>query len=293
MGAGRALTLIRRPPPRLERAALILAAVAMLISVVWLLRDGRLDPSAVAPVPLAIAALVGVPLTLATNAAEFWVSAWFIDRRVSAVFALRTTILATAANLLPLPGGPLVRVHALHRRGVAVAIASAATAAVGLSWLGLAGLVAAAGAFRAGAASWVTVVSAAGGGVALGAGLLLVVQVAVPGRRLLGSAALLVTEALSLFAAAGRLWLVLLALGVDPSVPAVMVLAAAGVLATAVGIVPAGLGVREGLSALLATFVALPAATGFAVSLLDRLVGLFVAIPLSLLLSRSVASEVA
>lgn len=292
MRVDRALSAMRRPPPRVERAALVLAAGVMIVTVVWLLHDGRLDPSAVVPLPLVLAALVGVPVTLATNAAEFWVSAWFVDRRVSAVFALRTTILATAANLLPLPGGPLVRVHALHRQGVAVTSASAATAAVGLSWLGLAGLVAAAGASHAGAAAWLITIFAAGGGVAVGLGLLLVSQVAVPGRRLSGAAALLLTEAVSLFAAAGRLWLVLLALGVEPSLPAVMVLAAAGVLATAVGIVPAGLGVREGLSALLATVVALPAATGFAVSLLDRLIGLVVAIPLALLLSRRVRDEV-
>jgi hypothetical protein len=65
-----------------------------------------------------------------------------------------------------------------------------------------------------------------------------------------------------------RLWLVLLALGVEVSVRQGLALGAAAPLAAAAGVFPSGLGLAEALTAVIAPIVALPAAAGFAATAL-------------------------
>ena len=282
----RVIAAMRHPSPRVERAALLLAGLVMLASLIWILASGRIDLTDLRWLPLAVAAVIGVPAALATNAAEFWASAWTVRAPVSHRSALRTTILATAANMLPIPGGPAVRVHALQRAGVALGLGTQVTLAIGLSWVGVGGLVAGFGASLAGvAAPLVALAGGTGVAVLVGAGTLLV-RVAAPGRAGRALGLFLVIETTSVLVAAARLYLILIALGTEAGPAAALVLAVAGILATVVGLVPAGLGVREGLSAFLATVVAVPAATGFAVSLVDRVIGLMVAGPVAFAVAR-------
>ncbi len=58
-----------------------------------------------------------------------------------------------------------------------------------------------------------------------------------------------------------------------------------GVLGSVVSIIPAGLGIREGVSALLAPTVGLSASSGFIATSINRLLGLTVLSPLAFLLS--------
>jgi uncharacterized membrane protein YbhN (UPF0104 family) len=282
------LVRLRRPSARAERVALVLAATGMAVGLVSLLLTGKLELEGLRWGPVAAVAVIGVPLTVATNALEFWVTTWAVRRPVAAAAALRTTVLATAANVLPLPGGPLVRTHALQATGVRLTTAAVVTGAAGLLWVGLASVVAAWAGALAGAPDSLVWIS---GGVGLAlcvAASIVVARAACRGRGWLTVVLLGFTEMLSVLTSAGRLYLVFLALGFSPDVPVVFVLAMAGVLATAVGVVPAGLGVREALSALLAVTVDVSAAVGFAVSLLDRVIGLAILVPLAAALAKRV-----
>jgi hypothetical protein len=82
-----------------------------------------------------------------------------------------------------------------------------------------------------------------------------------------------------------RLFLCFAALGVDASFAQASGLAVAGVLGSAVSIVPAGLGVREGVAAAISPIVGLAASFGFLSAFLNRLAGLVVIAPLAAMLS--------
>jgi uncharacterized membrane protein YbhN (UPF0104 family) len=261
----------------------------------YALQQGALDPAGFRWGPLLLAAGLGVPLTAMTNAGEYWITARAAGATLRPMVALRTTILATAANLLPLPGGPLVRIQALRSEGIGTGASTQVTAAAGTSWVAVAALLAAGGGVAVEAPAGATAMLATLG-IVVGAVSVTLLRRATVQRvgwqRVLLQ--LVAVEVASVAISAVRLYLLLLAIGAPARASSALVLALAGVLATAVGIVPAGLGVREGLSALLAVAVALPAATGLAVSLLDRVVGLLVAAPVALLLSwRTPSREVA
>jgi uncharacterized membrane protein YbhN (UPF0104 family) len=282
----RRLVEARRPSPRTERLLLTVASIAMVVGAVFALREGAFSIRDLRWAPLLLAALVGVPLTAMTNAGEYWLSARAAGLTLRPLEALRTTVLATAANLLPLPGGPLVRIQALRTGGIGGRVSTQVTAAAGASWVAVAGLAAALGGAITGAPRGAVIPLTVLGVLAGIAGVLLLrTSVAADRDWRLVAGQLVVVELGSVLISAARLYLLLLAIGAPATGSGALVLALAGVLATAVGIVPAGLGVREGLSALLAVAVALPAATGFAVSVLDRVVGLVVAAPLALVLT--------
>jgi uncharacterized protein (TIRG00374 family) len=73
-----------------------------------------------------------------------------------------------------------------------------------------------------------------------------------------------------------RIVLLLAALGHDPSAPDAAALAAAGIVASAVGLFPGGLGLRELLSGLTAEAVGLDPSLAVVVAALDRLVTIVV-----------------
>jgi uncharacterized membrane protein YbhN (UPF0104 family) len=83
-------------------------------------------------------------------------------------------------------------------------------------------------------------------------------------------------EGVAILITAGRLALAFSALGEVVSIGSSVVLALSGVVASAVGIFPAGLGLREWLAAVLAPIVNVEPASAFLASALDRIVGGFV-----------------
>ena len=77
------------------------------------------------------------------------------------------------------------------------------------------------------------------------------------------------------------LYLCFNAMGVIADFSQVSGLAVASVLGSAVSIVPAGLGVREGVSAALSPIVGLSAALGFMATFMNRLIGMSVIVPVA------------
>lgn len=78
-----------------------------------------------------------------------------------------------------------------------------------------------------------------------------------------------------------RIYLCLRGLGVEASYLQASAFVIAGVVGSAVSIVPAGLGVREAVSAGLAPVVGLAASVGFLAASLNRLLGMLVLLPLA------------
>jgi hypothetical protein len=272
----------RRPAsPRTQRLLLVLATV-LFVGGTWFAFD-RLDIArADLRWPLLIAAAALAPLTVVTNTGEYLVSARMLGTRPRFGAAFRLTVLATAANLLPLPGAFLVRIQGLRTEGATTGLAATATAIVGLVWLAVSALL-------AGVLLLVGGTTGLGGALTLG-GLVLMAAATAWSRRLEGhrGALLAATVAVELAAVtvnAVRLVLVLLGLGIDAGLAAAFVLAISSSLASATGMLPGGFGIREAIAAALAPLVGLTPAAGFAATAVNRLLGIAALAPISLVLA--------
>jgi uncharacterized membrane protein YbhN (UPF0104 family) len=266
--------LARRARPRDARRRRLSLAAALILFVggsflaVLQLPDVEQEPRWEL---LVVVVLLGVPLTLALNAAEYQVSAAIVAYRVPFRRALRVAVLATAANLLPIPGAVLVRAHAIRKLGGSYARIAVSTGVVGICFVATASLLASGVLLASGEIAF--------GGVLAGAGLLafaLALALLVPergsreGLRLLVAAAARAAGAILVKAA--RLYLVLIAFGYDAGATQALTLTVATVAATSLGFFPAGLGAAEALAAALSPLVGLSAAVGFLVSAVDRLI---------------------
>jgi len=276
--------------PKLKRNILLLAvflfAGGIILSIyhqpdIFLNLDWR-------PIAFLIAACV--PATILLNALEFGISARLIDRSVSIGKALEVTVIGSAANMLPLPGAALTRVLGLKAAGGGYKEGAAVTGLIAFVWLGIALFVSGAALCLLG--------TVALGSVAMGIGALVTVFTVMAMGRITQNWPLsfLVAIIKIVFVALDglRIYLCLLGLGIGASYLQAMVLVVGGVVGSAVSIVPAGLGVREAVSAGLAPIVGLAASAGFIAATLNRLLGMLVLLPLALGLAnrlRAAGSE--
>jgi hypothetical protein len=274
---GRAVATLRRAAERLARtrsrgrmaagslAAVVLFGTAFGLAFAYLPpREGPLRWSLIA----AAAALV--PATLLFNAAEYKLAARLAGYEVGLRTAFRVGLIASAANLLPVPGAVAVRAHAIRSLGGNVRKIVAATAFIGLGFVGT-------------AAALTGVVLVVGGEPLLGALMLsagLALQAAsfalAIGQRGRGAAlelvvTLLLVESGSVLSKAARSYLILRALDVEPSTLQVMALATAAILAVAIGFFPGGLGLSEVLSGAISPLIGLPVTVGVLTSGIDKL----------------------
>lgn len=236
----------------------------------------NLSEMALAVMPLLAAALGGVPLNALLTAKEYQVSTQVVGIRIPFGWALRTSITATAMNLLPLPGGAAVRISDLTGSGSRPLAAAGVTATMGVLWIAVAGV-------AAGAALLVFGSVVAGSVVISTASVLL--WIGWLAFRLTGGSALLFSKALSIELASIaigslRLWLVFLGLGKPLSLVEPTVIAVSGALASAFVLFPGGIGLREGLAAALAPLVNVDPGLAFVASGLNRLLGISVQLPM-------------
>ena len=280
--AGRLGRVLGRLPGRRTRSAgadrAVLALAALLFLATFAFGLGAVPSKGLQLTvwPLVVLALVVVPLATVANGLEYAVAARIGGHRVALREALEISVLSSAANLLPLPGAALVRVRAMRRRGSSYRQALAVTVLVGGAWLATS-LVLAGGllALRQWDTERVVAAAVLGAGVlGLGAVATGVARLARPGQAQPLVAALLGAEVLAVAVATARFLLVLHALGLDVAVEQAVALTVAGVVASALGFVPGGLGLREALAGVIAGLVGLPVATGVLAAAVDRLVGL-------------------
>lgn len=264
-------------PLSARRGLLVLAAIAFIIGLVISFIQVRalqveLDLIALLPV-----ALVGVPLTIALNAAEYNQICRAVGIHVGPADALRIAIVGAAVNLTPLPGAALVRFGDLKARSVRSLDASLAVGLGGLFSLSMAGAI-------VGVAVEVPPLGRlAGGIVGIAAGVasfVLVRKLAFrPWRFLTIEAGLIIVTAF-------RLVFVLRALGFEASLSGALLMASVYAVVAAIGVLPGGLGLREGLAGYLGSTTGLAASAGFMASAVDRLLGLVVHVPLTLAIAR-------
>lgn len=271
---------------RLRRIALLPAVLVFAGGLVLSIRLLPEQVSLVAPELLLAIVVAGVPLRLAIAAWELKINASLIGASLSWSNSVRTTLFASAANMLPLPGGPLVRATALKLAGGTVVESGAVTALSGLAWLGLAFL--AGGYFVVPGSPLIGGMFAAIGGVALVActyGLYRSKQ----SSRLIGL--LYCAKAAVIAVGVMRLDWAFGSLGIETDVPQLTVFAIANVAGSLIAIAPGGLGVKEAVAAALAPLVGIDPSTAFLAASLNRLVALPVLIAVSLLASSTLAKR--
>jgi uncharacterized membrane protein YbhN (UPF0104 family) len=267
---------IRRPAPGPLRSAILLAAVVFFAGGVAL-AAAHFPSEHGHPrwVLLVLVATIGPCGFTACNVAEYRLTARLAGHSVTWSHALRIAVLGSAANLLPLPGAMLVRTRALAGMGSTYGAALGSTLTVGLIWLGTASALA--GTFQLGGAH-----RAIGAGVGAAGLVVLGIAFRILTRRRPGAEGarlmirLVIVEAVLTAFAALRIYLVILGFGFHVTPPQAVALTLAGVLATVTGVVPGGLGVREGLSAAIGPLVGLPASVSLLAAAFERLADLTV-----------------
>ena len=251
----------------LRRAALFIAFCGFAAGLFWALASISDLWSRIAILPLVLLLAAGVPVTIALNAAEFRVMLEAAGASAPWRMALEVTIYTSAANLLPIPGGVITRLGGMRARGVGLKEGS---------WLIL--LFAGAWAGTAFSFSGAAIAPRDGllGALFLAAGLafLILSMWSLRGRGagygLLGKI-LLIRVALQTVEMA-RLMLAFRALGTALPLAHAAVFAISSFVGTAVSIIPAGIGINEGVTALLSPVIGLSPATGFLAAAVNRVV---------------------
>ena len=221
-----------------------------------------------------VAGLVCVPVITGLNALEYRVMAHFADHHPPALEILQVSIMGSAANLLPVPGAVVVRLANLRKAGVRVTRGLNLTAIIGITWVGSACVL-------GGVAQLLSHPDFGAVALALGislmtVSLILLSRILEPGTRLRGAVELVAIEAGFVTMQALRLFLVAAALRFDVSFAQATALVIAAVSAAAIGFLPAGLGAREGIAAILSPIVGIPAAVGLVITAVDRVINLVV-----------------
>ena len=221
-----------------------------------------------------LAGLVCVPLGIILNALEYRLMAHLAEHHPPRLEILQVTIMGSAANLLPIPGAVVVRLANLNKGGVKMGRGVNLTAIIGITWVGAACVL-------GGVAE---LFSHPGFGLAtLAVGLVLLtiatgmlIRIVDPGARLRSIIELVAIEVGFVLTQALRLFLIAAALRFDVSFAQASVLVIAAVSAAAIGFLPAGLGAREAIAAVLSPIVGLPAAVGLVITAVDRVVNLVI-----------------
>lgn len=291
-GRGTALTIAAQIGRRVHRstsnphpAVMGVVAAGLLFAAAWSWHSQRLSIRDVNWALLALSALL-VPVSVSLTAAEYRLIGRSVGASIGWPDAVRITVIGNVANLLPVPGAAAIRVNDLAVRTAKVGRAAAATVAIGILWLGwslaLSGFaLIAAGTYFAGSAM-------TAGGVAAAAGSWVIAPRDTATR--LGRAEWLTVGSLieigSLAMGAARIWLILAALGLDPSAVQAVGLVAAGAIAATVGVIPGGLGVQELIGGLLAPLVGLDTAAAIVAIAVSRVAGLGVSGLMSVTIAR-------
>lgn len=233
-----------------------------------------------------ISGLVGAPLRLLLLAAEYDASARMMGRSdVPFRQAIRISIFATAANLLPIPGSAIVRTAALHRLGAPVRGALLSTGTVALIWIAT-GVLLIGVALVVSSVSVLGVALCAGGAAALAGSFFVLRSVTVSADPNSLFIRIVVLEAAFIGLAAIRFLLILAGLGYSASVGQAAALTLSGMVATMTGIFPGGLGIREVAAGAVSALIDLPPSVGVIAAAVMRLADLAVMAPITFAVLR-------
>lgn len=265
---GRLVALTRTPPSKRMRILALLVS-SLLFFFVVAISITALGGLEFHPIWLVGAALV-TPVIQFLNALEYRITGHLVGEDIGFREAFETSTLASAANLLPLPGGTLVRAGAIHVRTSQLQQAIQATVTVGLFWLG--------GALIVGALSLAIIGEIVGCAVLGSIGVLSIAlgimlrpdRTQQHGQAMLS---LLLTELVICGVAGGRIALVMKGIGFPAAPSSALLLAASGPVAGLIGFFPGGLGMQELVAAALAPLASVSRAIGSTSVAVDRLLG--------------------
>jgi len=259
--------------PQTERLLLV-AALALFAVLTWVAFQNLPElEQPVRWVPLILIGAIAAPAMAFLNALEYRVAGKILGHRIGLASAIRVSVIATAANRLPIPGAVLVRVGALKRLGSGYGKATSSTATVGLAWMGTSFL--AAGVLQYPSGRWEIGTALLGAGIgAVALSYALMRWHAPPGSAPGLMAELLLIELGAVLMPTVKFYVALHALGFPVSIAQSAALAVSIVVAASTGFFPGGLGLREAIAAGLSPLVGLPAAVGLLASAVTRVIGL-------------------
>jgi uncharacterized membrane protein YbhN (UPF0104 family) len=271
------LRRIRSRPPRWLVAGLsVLAIVGLVVGAVLAWRSLPAEQSIDWWIIVGLA-LLGAPVSVALLTEEVRlcsrVAGVELDRSQQAYIA----VVGSAANLLPLPGSAMLRLGALRRAGSGTRLAAVAVAVVPTAWVGIAFVLA--GVAVVPRAVFAVAFLAIGAAIGSGAAVVVLRQRPDRPRRVLGEIA--IVESSFVLLSSVRLWLCFTAMDEPLTIRGAIVLALSGAVAAAIGFVPSGIGVREGLVALLASLAGVPANVALVAAVLDRIAALAGNVPVA------------
>ncbi|MEM9971974.1 MAG: hypothetical protein AAF762_12870 [Pseudomonadota bacterium] len=248
----------------------VVGIAVVLIGAIWAVASLGLTWSDLSLFHLALNLFLLTPALLVVAALSFKITALALRRDVSNSLAIHTVAAANVAELLPLPGGALVRGGALVKLGAGVGEATRAVLLTALLTLALTVMLSGVALGMLSNALWYW--------VAVGALAAVFVVLGLLGRHVAPRylPAMVAVRLVTLLLTVCRLVAAFGALGADLGWIEATLYAVAPTLGTAVGIVPAGLGVNEAIAAGLATIIAGPAATAFLSVALNRALDLSV-----------------
>ncbi|MEO1137446.1 MAG: hypothetical protein AAFW68_12710 [Pseudomonadota bacterium] len=257
-------SLVRRPI--IQRSAFVFA---LLIFGGGLWAATRAHPQLLQNLNLQFFALlvfVFSPAVIFVNAAIFKHTARMGGVSFNMGETLRLTVLSSALNHLPAPGGPVLRIAAMRARGGALETASVVNVGAALLWLGASFL------FAGGWAVLFSNVLAAAclliGMVSLVIGSAMCWRVR---RRVRDALSILAMNCVNVLLYAAALWIGFLALGEPVSVSEASVISAAGVIGSSASFLPAGIGAREAAGAFLGSRIAIDPLIAFSATALVHL----------------------
>jgi len=248
------------------------AGILFFAGLAWSVHDLHLGLSDIALLPALVLLLILAPLSLVYGAIGLRLLARVADRNIGFFSAIRSTGAAQLAEVLPLPGGAIVRTGALMSVGIKAGQSAALVFATAGLWIALA----AAGAGYA--------VHAQGNVPALPfvfLGLLIVGIILVWIVRQAGwpvAVQILVHRIAGVFLTALRLSFAFAIVKLAIPMDSVLIFSFASIAGSAAAIAPAGLGISEAFAAILAPVVAVGPAIAFFAVAINRLLGLSITV---------------
>ncbi len=268
----------RKSRQRWQQPLLLFAIVALIAGCAISLHELDLRWSDVNWGPLLVIAAVVIPLSIIYSALNMMLMGRAVKVPIGMIYGLRVSVFAQVAELLPIPGGAIVRTAALMRAGSSTGKSAEIVLAFSLLWIACGGTAAGLALAEVG---W----SAQAFASICGLGVLIIcVWLTVRFGVSLAVAATLL-RALGVALVAWRFALAFAVIGATLSWIDAGAFAFAAILGTASSLIPGGLGVSEGLAALIAKPGGVDPATAFLAAALSRLVGLAINMLLALALT--------
>jgi hypothetical protein len=255
---------------RYRKPLTIVATIIFFVGIIWSIRDLELSVHDIAIGPLALLAFVLAPLSLLYGGVGLQLLAKVAGLKMAASFAFRRSALAQLAEILPIPGGAIVRAGALMSVGAKVGEGAVLVLAAAFLWIAIA-------AAGAGFAIYASDVNWGLAIIFFGTSITAVILIWIISKAgWTAGMQILAHRLVGIALTALRIVCAFAIIGAVLPIESGLIFAFATIAGSAAAIAPAGLGISEAFSAGLAPIVSVDPATAFLAVALNRVVGLSV-----------------